>query len=132
MEKFLKQYQVLLKKAKVDFNSAIYLLEGFESGKIELDIEVIMFHLQQSTEKLLKSLLAYNKLHFTKTHDLEKLFIEIKNNDIKILDEVECLLPLSDYAVEGRYSIISDDVEDINRYIIILKKVIKFVESEIE
>ena len=36
--KFLKQYEILLKKATVDLNSAKILLASFEEGKIELDL----------------------------------------------------------------------------------------------
>ena len=74
---FLKQYEVLYKKAKADLKAAKILLENFEDGVEELDLETIMFHLQQCAEKLLKSLLAYNKIHFTKTHDIEKLLEEL-------------------------------------------------------
>jgi len=78
---FLKQYEVLYKKAKVDLNSAKILLNSFENGEVELDLEIIMFHLQQCSEKLLKALLSFNKLHFTKTHDLEK-FVEFVKKEI--------------------------------------------------
>ena len=90
-----------------------------------------MFHLQQCSEKLLKALLSYNGIHFTKTHDIEKLLKELKNNDIKILSESEELIELSEYAVEGRYSIIYDDLEDVDNYIEILEKLVEFVKKEI-
>jgi len=64
---FLKQYEILLKKSKSDLKAGRNLLEDFENGDDELDMTIIMFHFQQSAEKLLKSLLAYNKKHFTKT-----------------------------------------------------------------
>ena len=66
---FLKQYEVLYKKAKTDLKVAKNILEDFENGDDELDLEVVMFHLQQSTEKLLKSLLAL------KACTLQKLMI---------------------------------------------------------
>lgn len=34
--KFLKQYEILLKKATVDLNTAKVVLESFEKGTIEL------------------------------------------------------------------------------------------------
>ena len=55
---FLKQYEVLFKKAKTDLKAAKILLEKFEEGDEELDLETVMFHLQQCAEKLLKSLLS--------------------------------------------------------------------------
>jgi len=129
---FLKQYEILYKKARVDLRASKILLEDFEKGDEELDLETIMFHLQQATEKLLKSLLAFNKLHFTKTHDLEKLLNAVNENNIKIIDDIETLLPLSDYAVEGRYAIIHDDLDSADKYIKILDKFIEFVKEEIK
>jgi len=49
---------LFLYKALVDLNSGKYLLEAFNSNKIEIDIEKIYFELQQSAEKLLKSILC--------------------------------------------------------------------------
>ena len=129
---FLKQYEILYKKARVDLKASKILLKDFEKGDEELDLEAIMFHLQQTAEKLLKSLLAFNKLHFTKTHDLEQLLNAINENNIKIIDNIEILLPLSDYAVEGRYAIIYDDLDNADKYIEILDELIKFVKEEIK
>ena len=70
---FIKQYEILFRKGKVDLHTAKLLLALFENGDDELDLETIMFHLQQSAEKLLKSLLAYNKHHFIKTHNIKEL-----------------------------------------------------------
>ena len=63
-KKFLKQYEILFKKATVDFNSAKVILYSFEKGTIELDMEVVFFHLQQSSEKLIKSLLDFHTIKF--------------------------------------------------------------------
>jgi HEPN domain-containing protein len=132
MGKFLKQYEVLFKKARTDLKAGINLLEDFENGDEELDLETVMFHFQQCAEKLLKSLLSYNKLHFTKTHDLEKLLEYIHENDIKIIDNIEDLLPLSEYAIEGRYAIVHDDIEGAHQYIEILKRLKAFVNEAIK
>jgi len=70
-EKFLKQYEILFKKAKVDLNTAKLVMDSFEEGEIELDLEIVMFHLQQSVEKFLKTLIDYNKIKFPHTHDIE-------------------------------------------------------------
>jgi len=101
---FLKQYEILFKKARTDLKVAKNLLEDFENGDDDLDLEVILFHLQQSCEKLLKALLAYNKLHFTKTHSLEILITIIKNKNIELISDIECLISLEEYAIEGRYA----------------------------
>jgi len=105
-------------------------LEDFENGDEELDMEVIMFHLQQSVEKLLKSLLAYNKLHFTKTHSIEYLLDTITENNIEIVENTDKLIPLSEFAVEGRYAIIHDDLNDTDEYIVIVDGLIEFVKGK--
>ena len=38
--------EMFLYKAIVDLNTAKFLLESFEQGKVDIDLEVIMFHLQ--------------------------------------------------------------------------------------
>ena len=73
MGKFLKQYEILFKKAVVDLNSAKVIWISFEQGNIELDIEVIFFHLQQCSEKFIKSLLDFYQIKFPRTHDLQSL-----------------------------------------------------------
>ena len=132
MAKFLKQYEILYKKAKTDLKVAKNILEDFENGDEELDLEIIMFHLQQATEKLLKSILAYNKKHFSKTHDIENLIFSCNQSSINLIENIDLLIPLTDYAVEGRYSIIHDDLDNADEYIEILDELLKFVEKEIK
>jgi HEPN domain-containing protein len=129
---FLSQYEILLKKSRSDLKAAKNLFRDFENGDEELDLEIIMFHLQQSTEKSLKALLSFNRKHFTKTHDLENLLNVIKENNIQMINDTEDLLLLSEYAVEGRYTIMHDDIQDVDKYIEILEKLIKFVKNEIK
>ena len=129
---FLKQYRVLYKKAKSDLNVAKILWKKFESGEVELDLTIIMFHLQQSAEKLLKALLAYNSLHYTKTHSIEKLIEVTETSNINLSKNIEKLIPLSDFAVEGRYSIILDDIEDVESHFEILDDFIIFVKKAIK
>ncbi|WP_458700345.1 HEPN domain-containing protein [Sulfurospirillum sp. 1307] len=129
---FLKQYQILFKKARTDLKVAKNILEDFENGDEELDLEVVLFHLQQSCEKLLKTLLSYNKIHFTKTHSLEILVDKIKEKNIKLIPDIDTLLSLEEYAIEGRYAILHDDIENVDKYIKILDNLLKFVEDTIE
>ncbi|MCF6319648.1 MAG: HEPN domain-containing protein [Proteobacteria bacterium] len=69
-----------------------------------------MFHLQQCAEKLLKSLLSNAKIRVLKIHDLDNLLDLLRVSEVKIIKDVEMLLPLTEYAVEGRYTIIHDDL----------------------
>ena len=79
MEQFLKTYQVLYKKAVVDFN----------------------------------------KIKYKNTHDLKNLTNLLEKHNI-CLEKINILLPLSAYAVDERYDIIQDDINDIDIYINIL------------
>jgi len=121
---------MFLYKAIVDLNSAKYLLEAFNEDKIAIDIEKIYFELQQSAEKILKAILTKHAVIFPKTHDIEKLLDLCNENNIIILEDTELLgelIELSDYAVEGRYSIIHDDVNDSQKYCIIIEQIIEVV-----
>ncbi len=128
---FLRQYEILYKKARTDLKVAKNILEDFENGDDELDLEVIMFHLQQSTEKLIKSLLAYNRLHFTKTHSIAYLLDAVFENNIEIIEDAQKLIPLTEFAVEGRYAILHDDLDDVDKYIVIVSKLLEFVDMTI-
>lgn len=117
---------MFLYKAIIDFNSAKYLLNGFNEDNIEIDIDKIYFELQQSAEKILKSILSKHSITFPKSHDIEQLINLCVNNNISLVDDVERLIELSDYAVEGRYSIISDDINDSDDFIALIESLIEF------
>jgi hypothetical protein len=46
----MRQYEVLLKKARADLKAGKNLLEDFNNGDDELDLETVMFHFQQSAD----------------------------------------------------------------------------------
>lgn len=119
---FLKQYEVLYRKAGVDLKAAKILHSDFVNGDIELDLDVIFFHIQQAAEKLIKALLAYNKVNFPKIHDMEELINILEQNHIIFELEKDKLIDLGDYAIEGRYAVIHDDFEDAEKYILLIEK----------
>lgn len=114
-------------KATIDFNSAKALFELFEANKLDIDIDKVYFELQQSAEKLLKAILSKNGIKFNKTHDIDKLISLCDENSIELIDNIDELISLNDYAVEGRYDIICDDIEDSDQYFIIVEKLINFI-----
>jgi len=115
-EKFLNQYEILFLKAKEDLAAGLYLLDGFENHNLEVNIEIVFFHFQQCAEKFLKSLLDFHGVQFPRTHDLEALIQLMNLNQISVTAPIEKLLPLNDYAVEGRYAILHDDLADSESY----------------
>ena len=100
-ERFLKQYEILLIKGKEDLVAAKYLLDGFNNHNLELNLEIIFFHLQQSAEKLIKALLDYNGIKFPRIHYLGDLIELMKDADIVVEIVLDDLIELSDFAVEG-------------------------------
>ena len=120
---------LFLYKAIIDLNSAKYLLEGFNKDNVEIDIEKIYFELQQSAEKALKSLLSKHGIKFPKSHDIEQLISMCEEAAIPLIQGIEKLIELSDYAVEGRYSIISYYLNDSEMFIGLIQKLIASIES---
>ncbi|MEA1920356.1 MAG: HEPN domain-containing protein [Campylobacterota bacterium] len=120
---------LFLYKAIIDLNSAKYLLDGFNHENIEIDIDKIYFELQQSAEKALKSLLSKHTIKFPKSHDIEHLINICIEEAIPLIQDVERLIELSDFAVEGRYSIISDDLNDSELFIHLIEKLIRNIAS---
>lgn len=122
---------MFLYKAIVDFNSGKYLLESFENDELEIDIEKIYFDFQQSAEKLLKALLTHNQIDIEKTHDINRLIKLCKNHNITLIEGVDILIDLTEYAVEGRYGIICDDLNDTQSYIETIDTLIVFINKQL-
>ena len=110
MAEFLRQSIILLNKAKTDFMAAKLLHENFISGSVEIDIEVVCFHLQQCAEKSLKAILSEKSIDFPRVHDLELLLNLVDQSTMKIGVDRDLLIELNDFAIEGRYSILHDDL----------------------
>ena len=115
---------MFLYKAIVDLNSAKCLLAAFDNNEIEIDVEKIYFELQQSAEKILKSLLSRQNTIFPKCHDIGFLIDLCLETNIKLSDNVSILVELSDYTVDGRYSMIHDDINESEKYIITIENLI--------
>ena len=113
---FVKYYEILLRKAAVDMRSATILFNDFQNENSDLDVEVILFHLQQAAEKCLKAVLSFHHINYQKVHDLEVLVNLITDNNIPLQKNSTRLIDLSDFAVEGRYSVIYDDLVDTEQY----------------
>jgi len=117
----MKQHEIFLLKAKEDFNAAKYLLDGYRHHNLEIRLEVVFFHLQQCGEKLLKTLLDSRNIKFPRTHDIEDLIELCRSNSIILVEDIDMLVDLTDYAVEGRYAILHDDLQNMDKYLLILE-----------
>ncbi len=125
MAEFIKQHEILLNKAKVDLKAAQNLYNDINSGDEGLDYEVVLFHLHQCAEKLMKSILSFHGIDYPKVHDLELLAEILNEHNVETGLDTGLLIDLSDYAVEGRYAFIHEDIEEIEKYISMLNKALK-------
>jgi HEPN domain-containing protein len=132
MEKFLKQYEIFLKKSEIDLSAAKILFDSFNNSDGELDLEIVLFHLQQCAEKALKAILSKKQVAFSKTHDLELLIQLINENNIGLDVETDELIELGDYAVEGRYSVIHDDLEKTDKYFFAVEDLLRLAKVKIK
>lgn len=80
---------------------------------------------------VLKAILSKNDTAFPRTHDLEDIIELCRKNDIELIDNVDRLTDLTEYAVQGRYAIIHDDLEDADEYIILLEKLLSYAKQQI-
>ncbi len=119
---FLKPHEILLKKAETDLQGAEVL---YKSDNEFLDVEIVFFHLQQSIKKFLKAVLSYRGIHYTKTHDLEQLFKLLGTEFVLDNSDVEFIEELNMYAVQGRYDYVSEELDNIDDFFKIARKVRK-------
>lgn len=117
---FARQYEIMYHKGTSDLALATYALAIDDS---EIDVEIIFFHLQQAAEKYLKALLSFHNVHYDKIHDIRHLIKLCQANSIELPNQVEELVNLNPFAVEGRYGIIADDMFDAQTFIDLLQKV---------
>ncbi len=61
----------------------------------------------------MKAVLSKKQIYYPKVHDLETLLNLLTENSIDITTEQELLIELNDYAVEGRYLIMQEELENI-------------------
>ena len=124
---YIKQYEILIKKAKDDYNTAKIVFENIK----DINIDIALFHLQQAVEKSLKAVLIYNKIEFPKTHKLDILIDILAENNINIEIDDDLII-LNDYAVEARYDYIGETFDNIVETTGKVEDLIKKVENMIK
>ena len=63
----------------------------------------LVFHAQQCAEKSVKGFLAFHKIRFTKTHNMEVLVNLVVKVDQKLAEELKPTEILTQYAIAYRY-----------------------------
>lgn len=123
---FMEQHIIFIVKAKQDLVLVREVL-----GSETIAPEILLFHLQQAVEKLIKSLLTYHSVKFPKTHDLEDLIEVAEDNHIELPQWVDILAELTPYAVETRYAIIHDELHNIGEMLLEVERFLEFVENRV-
>ena len=93
---YMKQYEILVKKAKDDYNTAKLVFNNIEN----INIDIALFHLQQAVEKSLKALLVFNKIEFPKTHKLD-ILIDILRHEFTGYNKIIWILVIIFFPVLG-------------------------------
>ena len=118
-----EKWQILLRKAKADLNAATILYR--ENG---ISKEVVMFHLEQAVEKLIKAVLDKNNINYAEIENLFELIklsqerFDFDNEQLNLLGE------LNEYRFE-EYSenFEINDAENIDKYFDFISEVEKRV-----
>lgn len=66
-------------------------------------LEDVLFHCQQTVEKVLKGFLTYHDIPFRKTHSLEEIGEQCLKLDSSLNELVNRAVPLTEYAWKFRY-----------------------------
>ena len=92
-----------------------YAKSDLELARIEKPegvlLENLCFHAQQAAEKTLKAVLIFLEIDFPRTHNIRTL-LDLLPESIDVSQEVEESAALTDYAVESRYPMSSEPVDD--------------------
>jgi HEPN domain-containing protein len=98
--------EILLRRAQDDLRAARVLHATEDQSD-----NIIGFHLQQATEKALKSALAIAGIEIPHTHDLSYLAELLEQAEIEVPDAIQRAGWLSAWGVTFRY----EDADDLNR-----------------
>ena len=123
---FLEQYKIFILKAKQDFALVHEVM-----GNNNVAPEIMLFHIQQGVEKLIKALFSFHSVRFPKIHDLDELVELAGEHGIGLPPFIEKLTELSPYAVEGRYAIMHDDLHDIAEMLTQAENFLAFVQISV-
>src|SRR5215471_19661264 len=63
----------------------------------------VAFHAEQATEKAFKAVLVHLGVEFPRTHDLQSLFLLLRNSGVSEQPEIEKATALTRFAAEARY-----------------------------
>ncbi len=98
----------------------------------EIADSIAGFHAQQSSEKLVKAVLAAHGMVFAKSHDLEYLIDLVAQGEIATPEGIRDAEALTPWAVESRYEGEQPPAFDRVASLALVKQLRSWAESEIE
>ena len=99
--------EILLRKASQDQFTIAKLSPDADSPD-----EVIGFHAQQATEKILKAVLSFHDVPYRHTHDLVELIDQIRDAGIEFPSELEDVRRLGPFATVFRYDELAPELDE--------------------
>lgn len=98
----------------------------------EIADSIAGFHAQQSSEKLVKAVLAVHGMAFAKSHDLEYLIDLVAQGEIAAPEGIRDAEALTPWAVESRYEGEQPPAFDRNSSLALVERLRSWAEGEIE
>lgn len=102
--------KLLLRKASDDEAVVRELLSNRNVSDL-----VIGFHAQQAAEKLLKSVLAAQKVRYGRTHNIARLIQLVTEAGVPVPDSLHAASALTPFGAELRYEELSTSEEPLDR-----------------
>ncbi len=99
--------EILLHKASQDEFTIAKLSSDPDSPD-----EVIGFHAQQATEKILKAVLSFHGVRYRYTHDLVELIDQIRDAGIEFPSGLEDIRRLGPFATVFRYDELAPELDE--------------------
>ena len=115
--------QEWIDRAEADYFDAVQILRR----RTHPSAASVCFHCQQAAEKYLKAFLLKTRGTFQHTHKLEELNLQCVQADGSFLLIQEWLIPLTPYAIKGRYPEEVITMEDAKEAVALAKQIRKFV-----
>ncbi len=123
----MKSYKEWIKKANDDLNLVKFAMNHVADW-------IILFHLQQASEKFLKAYLIFHNIQPKRTHDIGNLIKECSKINKKFNKLFSFDIEIFDNAVTVRYPFFGDQInkEVIEKAMRITEAISELVLSEIE
>ena len=124
---WIEPARLLLRKAQQDLVIVSRAADDFEIAD-----EIVGFHVQQATEKCLKSVLAARGIAYRRTHDLQELYDLLEDSGVNVPGVALDLVAWSPFAVAYRYEDwFATHPVDRARAVDLVRALIAWVQSEL-